>query len=99
MKTCPSCGSDIADDATECLCGYTYDGAEDEIDETAAVRIPISFAKQHSLIATGFSDEGEVKIVAPNPLSTAHEGRSAQIVIQLLQNRHLAPQPCGRGGG
>jgi general secretion pathway protein E len=43
----------------------------DEIDEVTATRIPISFAKQHSLIATGFSDDGEVKIVAANPLSTA----------------------------
>jgi hypothetical protein len=30
MKTCPSCGSELADDAKECLCGYTY---EEELEE------------------------------------------------------------------
>lgn len=31
MKTCPSCGSELADDAKECLCGYSYEeGAETE---------------------------------------------------------------------
>lgn len=31
MKTCPSCGSELADDAKECLCGYSYEeGAEPE---------------------------------------------------------------------
>jgi hypothetical protein len=31
MKTCPSCGSELADDAKECLCGYTY---EDDVVES-----------------------------------------------------------------
>ena len=25
MKTCPSCGSELPDDAVECICGYRYD--------------------------------------------------------------------------
>jgi general secretion pathway protein E len=43
----------------------------EEIDTTVTIRIPIGFAKQHSLIATGFTEDGEVKIVAANPLATS----------------------------
>ena len=25
MKTCPSCGSEVAEDALECLCGYSFE--------------------------------------------------------------------------
>ena len=28
MKTCPSCNSELADDAAECLCGYSYADGE-----------------------------------------------------------------------
>jgi len=34
MKTCPSCGSEVAEDALECLCGYSFDeeaANEDEL--------------------------------------------------------------------
>jgi len=34
MKTCPSCGSEVAEDALECLCGYSFAeeaGKEDEL--------------------------------------------------------------------
>lgn len=36
MKTCPSCGSEVAEDALECLCGYSFDeeaANEDELME------------------------------------------------------------------
>ncbi len=34
MKTCPSCGSEVAEDALECLCGYSFEeeaAREDEL--------------------------------------------------------------------
>jgi uncharacterized protein UPF0547 len=33
MKTCPSCGSEVAEDALECLCGYSFE-AEAEMDDS-----------------------------------------------------------------
>jgi len=43
----------------------------DEVDETIALRVPIGFAKQHRLIATGRTDDDEIRVVAANPLDTA----------------------------
>ena len=43
----------------------------EEIDEATALLVPIGFAKQHTLIAVGRSDNNEVRIVAANPLATA----------------------------
>ena len=36
MKTCPSCGSELADDALECLCGYSYEEAADDLEDLDA---------------------------------------------------------------
>ena len=43
----------------------------EDIDEATAVRVPIGFAKQHSLVAVGETDDGAVRVVVANPLSTA----------------------------
>lgn len=41
------------------------------IDEATALRLPIGFAKQHTLIAVGRTADDEVRIVSANPLDTA----------------------------
>ncbi len=43
----------------------------EDIDEATAIRVPIGFAKQHSLVAVGETAEGAVRVVVANPLSTA----------------------------
>jgi general secretion pathway protein E len=43
----------------------------DEIDEATALKLPISFAKQHTLIAVGRNAEDQVRIVCADPLTTA----------------------------
>ena len=43
----------------------------EEIDEATALKLPIGFAKQHTLIAIGRTADDEVRIVAANPLATA----------------------------
>ena len=42
-----------------------------DIDETIALRVPIGFAKQHRMIATGRTAEDEIRVVAADPLDTA----------------------------
>ena len=43
----------------------------EEIDEATALKLPIGFAKQHTLIAIGRTADDEVRIVSANPLATA----------------------------
>ena len=43
----------------------------EDIDEATAIRVPIGFAKQHSLVAVGETADGAVRVVVGNPLSTA----------------------------
>jgi general secretion pathway protein E len=43
----------------------------EQIDEAIALRLPIGFAKQHTLIAVGRTANDEIRIVSSNPLATA----------------------------
>jgi general secretion pathway protein E len=43
----------------------------EQIDEATALRLPIAFAKQHTLIAVCRTEDGAIRIVAANPLDTA----------------------------
>ena len=65
----------------------------DEIDEATALRLPIGFAKQHTLIAVGRDADDTVRIVAANPLATAPLDDlqllfdSAEIRLELASER------------
>jgi general secretion pathway protein E len=43
----------------------------ESVDESTALKLPIAFAKQHTLLAIGRTDENGVRIVSANPLATA----------------------------
>ena len=65
----------------------------DEIDEATALRLPIGFAKQHTLIAVGRTANNAIRIVAANPLATAPLDDlqllfdSAEIHLELASER------------
>ena len=65
----------------------------DEIDEATALRLPIGFAKQHTLIAVGRTADNAIRIVAANPLATAPLDDlqllfdSAEIHLELASER------------
>ncbi len=70
MKTCPSCGSEVAEDALECLCGYSFD-------EEAANEDELLKPAEGAEAVDEMADEGDLDVGADDLEDAPEEQRDA----------------------